>query len=68
MSWLRPVVSAGHWIAAYGWVGNYSDTQRARADYYTDSSRDEGGGTGKYWDPTRHIAGMISVHTRVFVW
>ena len=67
-SWRRPVVSVGHWIAAYGWVGNYSNSNELARIYYTDSSRDEGGGTGKYWDPTRHIAGMINVHTRVFVW
>lgn len=67
-SWLRPVNSPGHWIAGYGWVGNYSNFNELARTYYTDSSRDEGGGTGKYWDPTRHIAEMINVHTRVFVW
>jgi hypothetical protein len=36
--------------------------------YYTDSSKDEGGGTGRYWDPIRHIAGMIRDHTQMFVW
>ena len=54
-SWPRPVVSVGHWISVYGWYGNYTGNDTARI-YYTDSSRDEGGGTGKYWDPTRHIA------------
>ena len=68
VSWTRPVNSIGHWIAAYGWVGNYSNNNELARTYYTDSSRDEGGGTGKYWDPTKHIAEMINVHTRVFVW
>lgn len=67
-SWTRPVNSVGHWIAAYGWVGLYSNSNDLARTYYTDSSRDEGGATGKFWDPTRHIAEMINVHTRVFVW
>jgi hypothetical protein len=68
-SWARPVNSPGHWIAGYGWVNNYSNVAMDQArTYYTDSSRDEGGSTGKFWDPTRHIAEMIMVHTRVFVW
>jgi hypothetical protein len=67
VSWPRPVVSVGHWISIYGWYSNYTGTDTARI-YYTDSSRDEGGGTGKYWDPTRHVAAMIGEHTRVFVW
>ena len=67
ISWPRPVVSVGHWISAYGWYSNYTGNDFARI-YYTDSSRDEGGGTGKYWDPTRHIAALIGEHTRVFVW
>jgi len=66
-SWPRPVVSVGHWISVYGWYSNYTGNDTARI-YYTDSSRDEGGGTGKYWDPTRHIAALIGEHTRVFVW
>jgi hypothetical protein len=67
-SWKFPVNSVGHWIAGYGWVGNYSNTNELARIYYTDSSRDEGGATGKFWDPTLHIAEMIRVHTRVFVW
>jgi hypothetical protein len=67
-SWKFPVNSVGHWIAGYGWVGNYSNTNELARTYYTDSSRDEGGSTGKFWDPTLHIAEMIRVHTRVFVW
>ena len=66
-SWPRPVVSVGHWISVYGWYSNYTGNDTARI-YYTDSSRDEGGGTGNYWDPTRHIAALIGEHTRVFVW
>lgn len=67
VSWPRPVVSVGHWIAAYGWYGNYTGTTFARV-YYTDSSRDEGGSTGKFWDPTRDIAALIAEHTRRIVW
>jgi hypothetical protein len=36
--------------------------------YYTDSSKDEGGGTGKYWTPTRWFTLMILEHTRLIVW
>lgn len=67
-SWAFPVASVGHWIAVYGWVNAYSNFNEAARTYYTDSSRDEGGSTGKFWDPTRHIAEMIRVHTGVFVW
>ncbi|MGH2446022.1 MAG: hypothetical protein ACRDGD_08290 [Candidatus Limnocylindria bacterium] len=66
-SWPKPIVSVGHWIAAYGWYGNYTGTTFARI-YYTDSSRDEGGSTGKFWDPTRDIAALINEHTRRIVW
>lgn len=66
-SWPRPVFSVGHWISIYGWYGTYNGANFSRI-YYTDSSRDEGGATGKYWDPTLHIAAMIGEHTRVFVW
>lgn len=67
-SWARPVNSPGHWIAVYGWVGNYSNWNESARTYYTDSSMHEGGSTGKFWDPTLHIAEMIRVHTQVFVW
>jgi hypothetical protein len=68
-SWPFPVDSPGHWIAGYGWVNTYSNSSPDQArTYYTDSSKDEGGSTGKFWDPTRHIAEMIRVHTGVFVW
>lgn len=66
-SWARPVSSPGHWIAGYGWYGYWTGTDFSRI-YYADSSRDEGGSTGKYWDPTRHIAAMIMEHTQRFVW
>ena len=66
-SWPNPVNSVGHWIAAYGWRGLYDGTDSSRM-YYTDSSKDEGGATGTFWDPMRHIGGMIRDHTRVFVW
>lgn len=66
-SWPRPVNSVGHWIAAYGWRGLYDGTDSSRM-YYTDSSKDEGGATGTFWDPMRHIGGMIRDHTQVFVW
>ncbi len=66
-SWPRPVNSVGHWIAAYGWYAYFSNTDTPHIAY-TDSSRDEGGSTGKFWDPTRHIATMIMEHTRRIVW
>ena len=66
-SWSRPVSSPGHWIAAYGWVGLWTGTDSSRL-YYADSSKDEGGATGKYWDPMRHIAAMIMAHTKRLVW
>ena len=62
-----PVNSPGHWIAAYGWRGLYDGTDYSRM-YYTDSSEDEGGSTGRFWDPMRHIGGMIRDHTQRFVW
>lgn len=67
ISWPRAVASVGHWIAAYGWYGSYNGTTFSRI-YYADSSKDEGGGTGKFWDPTRDIAALISEHTRRIVW
>ena len=66
-SWPRPVSSPGHWIAAYGWYSTWNGGDTARI-YFTDSSRDEGGATGKFWNPTRHIAILIAQHTRRFVW
>ena len=66
-SWARPVSSVGHWIAAYGWVGLWTGTDSSLL-YYTDSSRDEGGSTGKFNDPMRHVAQMIMDHTRRLVW
>jgi hypothetical protein len=66
-SWPAPKNSVGHWIAAYGWKGLYDGTNSSRL-YYTDSSEDEGGATGQFWDPMRHIGGMIMDHTRRFVW
>lgn len=67
VSWPKAVRSVGHWIAAYGWYGAYNGTTFSRI-YYTDSSRDEGGSTGKFWDPTRDIAALIKEHTRRIVW
>ncbi len=67
VSWPRAIRSIGHWIAAYGWYGNWTGTTFARI-YYTDSSKDEGGSTGKFWDPTRDIAALINEHTRRLVW
>ena len=66
-SWPRPVNSPGHWISAYGWLGLYDGTNSSRI-YYTDSSKDEGGATGRFWDPMRHMGGMIMDHTGRFVW
>ena len=67
VSWPKAIRSVGHWIAAYGWYGTYNGTTFSRI-YYTDSSRDEGGSTGKFWDPTRDIAALIKEHTRRIVW
>jgi hypothetical protein len=66
-SWPNPVNSPGHWIAAYGWKGFYDGTDFAKI-YYADSSKDEGGSTGRFWDPLRHVAAMIMDHTERFVW
>lgn len=66
-SWPDPVLSSGHWIAAYGWRNLWDGTSTART-YYTDSSENQGGGTGKYSDPTSEIARMIGAHTRRIVW
>ena len=66
-SWPNPVWSVGHWVAIYGYVGIYDGTDRARM-YYTDSSRDEGGATGKFWTPTRWFTLMILEHTKRLVW
>ncbi|MGH2385697.1 MAG: hypothetical protein ACRDGB_11705 [Candidatus Limnocylindria bacterium] len=67
VSWPKAVASVGHWIAAYGWYGSYNGTTFSRI-YFTDSSKDEGGSTGKFWDPTRDIAALIAEHTRRIVW
>lgn len=66
-SWPRPVNSVGHWIAVYGWYAYWTNSDTPQIGY-TDSSRDEGGSTGKFWDPTRHLAAMIMAHTGRFVW
>ena len=66
-SWPKAVASPGHWISVYGWYNTWDGFDRARI-YFTDSSRDEGGATGKFWNPTRHIAILINEHTRRFVW
>lgn len=66
-SWPRAVDSVGHWIAGYGWYAYWSNSDVPHIAY-TDSSRDEGGSTGKFWDPTRHIAAMIMEHTGRIVW
>lgn len=66
-SWPRVVDSVGHWITGYGWYAMWTNNDTPRI-YYTDSSKDEGGSTGKFWDPTRHIAALIMEHTQRFVW
>lgn len=66
-SWPKVVDSVGHWITGYGWYAMWTNSDTPRI-YYTDSSKDEGGSTGKYWDPTRHIAALIMEHTQRFVW
>ena len=66
-SWPNPVNSTGHWIALYGWYSTWTGTDYARV-YFTDSSRDEGGSTGKYWNTTKSMAALIGEHTRRLVW
>lgn len=66
-SWPREVNSPGHWIGIYGWLGLWNGGDSART-YYTDSSRDEGGATGKFFLPTRHLAALVGEHTGRFVW
>lgn len=66
-SWPNPVQSVGHWITAYGWYGTWTGTDFARI-YYTDSSKDEGGSTGKFWNSTKSMAALIAEHTRRIVW
>lgn len=66
-SWPDPVQSSGHWIAAYGWYSYWTGTDFARV-YYTDSSRDEGGSTGKFWNSTRSLNALIREHTGRIVW
>jgi hypothetical protein len=66
-SWPDPINSGGHWITAYGWSGTWDGAFAART-YYADSSGQQGGGTGKYSDPTSEIARMIGAHTRRIVW
>lgn len=66
-SWPQPVWSVGHWVSIYGWMHIHDGSDRARM-YFTDSSKDEGGGTGKYWTPTRWFTLMILEHTRLIVW
>jgi hypothetical protein len=66
-SWPNPVNSPGHWIAVYGWYSAWTGTDFARV-YFTDSSKDEGGSTGKYWNSTRSMAALIGEHTQRLVW
>jgi hypothetical protein len=66
-SWPREIRSVGHWVPIYGWIGIYDGSDSALLRY-TDSSRDEGGSTGKFLDPTRHFAILIMQHTQRLVW
>ena len=66
-SWPKVVDTVGQWITGYGWNAMWTNNDTPRI-YYTDSSKDEGGSTGKFWDPTRHIAALIMEHTQRFVW
>jgi hypothetical protein len=66
-SWTKEVASVGHWISVYGWLGLWNGGDTART-YYTDSSKDEGGATGKFWLPTRRLAALIAEHTGRIVW
>lgn len=66
-SWPRAAASPGHWVTVYGWLGVWDGTDAARV-YYTDSSANQGGATGKFWTPTRHMAALIQEHHRRIVW
>lgn len=66
-SWPNPVNSPGHWIVLYGWYSAWTGTDFARV-YFTDSSKDEGGSTGKYWNSTRSMAALIGEHAQRLVW
>ena len=66
-SWPDPIESGGHWIAAYGWYSYWTGTDFARI-YYTDSSGDEGGSTGKFWNSTKSMNALIAEHTKRIVW
>jgi hypothetical protein len=66
-SWPDPIASGGHWIAAYGWYSYWTGTDFARI-YYTDSSGDEGGSTGKFWNSTKSMNALIAEHTKRIVW
>jgi hypothetical protein len=67
-SWPRAVQSIGHWIAAYGWVGMYTKNSSYSRLYFTDSSKDEGGSTGKFYNSVLSVAWMIAHHTGRLVW
>ncbi len=67
-SWPRAIPSVGHWIAAYGWVGLYTKGSSSSRLYVADSSRDEGGSTGKYYNSVLSVAWMIAHHTGRLVW
>lgn len=67
-SWPRAVVSVGHWIAAYGWVGTYTKGSNYSRLYFADSSKDEGGSTGKFYNSVLSVAWMIAHHTGRLVW
>ena len=67
-SWPRAISSPGHWIAAYGWVGVYTKGSGYSRLYFTDSSRDEGGGTGKYYNSVLSVAWLMAHHTARLVW
>lgn len=66
-SWPNEVNSPGHWVAAYGWYSFFIGTHGARV-YFADSSKNQGGGTGTYWNSTLSLATMIGEHTGRFVW
>ena len=67
-SWPKAVSSPGHWIAAYGWVGIYTKGSNYARLYFTDSSKNFGGSTGKFYNSVLSIKWMIDHHTRRYVW
>lgn len=66
-SWPNAHASVGHWILIYGWRRHW-DNSRTPLLRYDDSSKDEGGSTGAFSDPSKDIYDLVRVHTNRIVW